>query len=196
MSCLVLDAMGVVFRAADDVAELLVPFVAEQGGSHDSAAIETAYIDASLGAIGADEFWQRVGLDAAVEEDYLARHQLVTGVSALMQSAVDAGIALWCLSNDVGRWSRRLRQRLGLEAYFSGATISGDVGLRKPDPAIYQAVLEASGHAAADLLFVDDRTKNVDAARAAGIETILFDRARGFDDIHTWIARHGAAAGA
>ena len=30
MKCLVLDAMGVIFSAADDVAELLIPFIAEQ----------------------------------------------------------------------------------------------------------------------------------------------------------------------
>ena len=33
MKCLVLDAMGVIFSAADDVAELLIPFIAEHGGS-------------------------------------------------------------------------------------------------------------------------------------------------------------------
>ena len=33
MKCLVPDAMGVIFTADDDVAELLIPFIEERGGS-------------------------------------------------------------------------------------------------------------------------------------------------------------------
>ncbi len=187
MSCLVLDAMGVVFRAADDVAELLLPFVAEHGGSE--TAVDAAYLEASLGRIEADEFWRRVGLDAGVEASYLARHALCPGITELLRDAAERDIPVWCLSNDVGRWSRHLRRELGIEACFSGATISSDVGLRKPDAAIYRAMLEAGGYAPGDLLFVDDRDNNVAVARSIGIESIRFDAARGFDEVHRWLAQ-------
>ena len=49
MKCIVLDAMGVIFRAADDVADLLIPFVREAGGNMNANEIESAYLDASLG---------------------------------------------------------------------------------------------------------------------------------------------------
>ena len=48
----VLDAMGVIYRARDDVAELLVPFVERHGsraGANDVAAL---YEQASLGVSG------------------------------------------------------------------------------------------------------------------------------------------------
>ena len=52
--CLVLDAMGVLFCAADDVAELLIPFIRSAGGEADPRVIEAAYLEASLGRIDAD----------------------------------------------------------------------------------------------------------------------------------------------
>ena len=74
--CIVLDAMGVIFRAADDVAELLIPFITEAGGNVDAKTIASAYFDASLGMINADEFWNKVHLDPSLEDDYLSRHSL------------------------------------------------------------------------------------------------------------------------
>ena len=44
---LVVDAMGVLYESADDVAELLVPFVNENGGESDPGAIERQYLEAS-----------------------------------------------------------------------------------------------------------------------------------------------------
>ena len=96
---------------------------------------------------------------------------------------------MWCLSNDIGRWSQKLREQLNVEAYLQGSVISGEVGMRKPDSGIYRALLQASGYAADALLFVDDRASNVDAARALGIETILFDPKSGFNPVQTWLSR-------
>ncbi len=79
IECVVLDAMGVVFRAADDVAELLVPFVRNRGGVEDVGAIEAAYLDASRGSITADAFWLKVGLSPSLEDDYLSGHALTPG---------------------------------------------------------------------------------------------------------------------
>jgi hypothetical protein len=45
-SVLALDAMGVIYRSGDDVGELLIPFVAANGGSTDSELIEGNYLRA------------------------------------------------------------------------------------------------------------------------------------------------------
>jgi len=82
---------------------------------------------------------------------------------------------LWCLSNDVSEWSRKLRQRFGLDRYFQRFVISGDVGARKPDPAIYQFLLDQAGIGPSEAIFVDDRLRNVKAADAMGITSILFN---------------------
>ena len=81
---------------------------------------------------------------------------------------------LWCLSNDVSEWSKKLRGRFGLEGYFQGFVISGDVGACKPAPAMYQCLLDQAGIQPGDAVFVDDRLRNVKAAEAMGIPAILF----------------------
>jgi len=109
LKCLVLDAMGVVFSAADDVAELLIPFVRNRGGTESADAIQSAYVEASLGAITPDAFWLRVGLRASLEDDYLAGHSVTAGALDLLKRAENRGVPVWLLSNDIERWSRRLR---------------------------------------------------------------------------------------
>lgn len=183
MKCLVLDAMGVLFQAADDVGELLIPFVAKHGGEACEGVVQKTYLEASLGHIAADEFWARVGVNPKSEDEYLSRHRLSHGVKELIVNAQHRQVPVWCLSNDVGRWSRKLREKLGLEELLSGAVISGEVSVRKPDSRIYEELISRSGFAAADMLFIDDRLKNVQAAQALGIESIQYLPRRGFDEI-------------
>ncbi|WP_197521202.1 hypothetical protein [Bradyrhizobium icense] len=76
---LVLDAMGVLYAARDDVAELLVPFVRSKAGVVDAASIRAAYMQASLGVLTSREFWTAVQVDPALEDEYLASHRLSPG---------------------------------------------------------------------------------------------------------------------
>jgi len=172
--CVVLDAMGVIFESADDVAELLIPFVRGSGGTGEVQTIRSAYVDASLGVLSADEFWTAVGLDSTFEDEYLAMHALVPGALDFVRAAQNSGVAVWCLSNDVERWSRKLRASFGIDRLLSGAVISSEARARKPDIAIYRCLLDRCGYGAADILFVDDRLANVGAALATGIPSIEF----------------------
>ena len=188
-SCLVLDAMGVIFKSADDVAELLIPFIAEKSGSIDGNVIQSAYLEASLGKISPDEFWNRVNLAPELEDEFLSRHSLHPSITELFLLARDNGIPVWCLSNDVGRWSVKLRTNLGIENFLSGSIISGDVGVRKPDRAIYEKMIHSCGYRVEDILFVDDRERNVTASRELGIETVWFDPESGFIDVKNWMSQ-------
>ena len=40
-----------------------MPFIAETGGNLSTEIVESAYLDASLGLVNADDFWRMVGLD-------------------------------------------------------------------------------------------------------------------------------------
>jgi len=81
---------------------------------------------------------------------------------------------MWCLSNDVSEWSRKLREKFALHRYLRGFVISGDVGAQKPDPTIYRALLEGSGRRPDEVVFVDDRLRNIEAAASMGIDVVLF----------------------
>jgi FMN phosphatase YigB (HAD superfamily) len=57
---------------------------------------------------------------------------------------------------------------------FAFKTLSAEVRLIKPDPAIYEHILNGLGVAASEALFVDDRENNVYAARSLGMHAIRF----------------------
>jgi putative hydrolase of the HAD superfamily len=48
------------------------------------------------------------------------------------------------------------------------------LGIRKPDRAIYERMLSILGVQPARVMFVDDRVKNLDAARKLGIRTVYY----------------------
>lgn len=56
---------------------------------------------------------------------------------------------------------------------FDATVISHEVGLRKPDPAIYKLALDALGIDAPAAVFVDDMQPNIDAAAELGMSTVL-----------------------
>ena len=173
---LILDAMGVIYRAGDDVAELLVPFVRHHGQTGLSAeAIEREYVAASLGRVDAATFWKGMGVDPALEDDYLAGHQLTEGTLEALPRLQQRFSRIACLSNDVADWSAKLRRRFGLEAWIDPWFISGDLGMRKPSPEIYQLAIKRLDVEPTDIVFVDDRLRNLDAAKALGIRTALLD---------------------
>jgi HAD superfamily hydrolase (TIGR01509 family) len=172
---LILDAMGVIYRVGDDVADLLVPFIHQNGGVHNIEQIEAAYIQASLGKINAAKFWQLVGISPALEDEYLSTLQLSDGLPQFLDAAKAQFDRVVCLSNDLSEWSRKLRSKFGLERYLTGWYISGDLGFRKPDPQIYRLILDDLSVAPAESLFVDDRIKNLNAAAELGMQTVYYD---------------------
>jgi len=171
----ILDAMGVMYSIGDDVKDLLCPFIAEKGGISDIDKITGFYMAASLGNMAAIEFWQSVGVAPNLEDEYLQRHKLTDGLVEFLEAINSRGGKVWCLSNDLSEWSRKLRDIFKLDRYLSGFVISGDVGLRKPDPAIFEHLIRRLDVTAGDVVFVDDNPKNLDAATELGLKTILFD---------------------
>jgi 2-haloacid dehalogenase len=59
-------------------------------------------------------------------------------------------------------------------SWFKEILVSGDVGLKKPDPEIYKLLLDRYGLEANTCVFIDDRTENVKAASALGFSGIVF----------------------
>jgi putative hydrolase of the HAD superfamily len=66
----------------------------------------------------------------------------------------------------------------GGETTFHEMIISAEVGLAKPDPAIFQLALARLNVPAAAAIFVDDVPANLEAARAIGMRPILFNGTR------------------
>jgi epoxide hydrolase-like predicted phosphatase len=60
-----------------------------------------------------------------------------------------------------------------LDELFDGWVISSEVGLRKPDPAVYELAAERVGVPPHACVFVDDLPGNLKPARALGMATVL-----------------------
>lgn len=76
-----------------------------------------------------------------------------------------AGVRTGLLSNS---WGLDY-ERDGWDALFDAVVISGEVGLRKPEPAIYALASERLGLPCEQIVFIDDLRPNVQAAAAAGM---------------------------
>jgi epoxide hydrolase-like predicted phosphatase len=80
-----------------------------------------------------------------------------------------AGVRTGLISNS---WGTGLYDRSLFPELFDGMVISGEVGLRKPDPRIYELGVEAIDLPAAACVFVDDLPGNLKPARELGMATV------------------------
>lgn len=62
-----------------------------------------------------------------------------------------------------------------VKGLFDEIIISSEVGLVKPDPRIYQLMLDRLGCLPEQAVFIDDRIRNIEGAKAAGLNAILFE---------------------
>jgi putative hydrolase of the HAD superfamily len=83
----------------------------------------------------------------------------------VVRTARAAGVRTGLLSNS---WGLDY-ERDGWDALFDAVVISGEVGLRKPDPAIYALAARRLDLPPEQIVFVDDLRPNVRAAAAAGM---------------------------
>jgi len=82
-----------------------------------------------------------------------------------------AGYVTAILTNNVREWAD-WRKVIPVDE-FDVVVDSCEVGLRKPDPAIWDLTLGHMGLDAAEAVFLDDHPQNVEAARAIGICSVL-----------------------
>ena len=78
------------------------------------------------------------------------------------------------LSNFTESLPEYVRNDLGLGDCFNEIIVSASAGIRKPDPAIYELVLERLRVAPHQAIFVDDMPVNVQGAQSVGMHGILF----------------------
>jgi putative hydrolase of the HAD superfamily len=65
-------------------------------------------------------------------------------------------------------------ERYGFSSMADLAIYSHEEGVRKPDPRIFALASDRIGFPPAEIVFLDDRRENIDAARACGFQAVLF----------------------
>jgi HAD superfamily hydrolase (TIGR01509 family) len=190
-----LDMMGVVYETGDDLRGLIIPFLQSQGCDRPAQDFIDAYRRCYRGAASAETFWESLGYTPPYEEIealLLREYRLISGALEFLEALRAGGIPVFSLSNDVAGWAERRRQTHGIDEYFAGSVISGALGIVKPQPGIYQALIELLPCQPRECLFVDDRAENLDGAAGEGLATVLFGVST--DGTHDAVADFAALA--
>jgi HAD superfamily hydrolase (TIGR01509 family) len=111
--------------------------------------------------------YDQQGFKACVREAYA----WIAGIEELLGELRARGHAMHVLSN-YPEWHAWIEQRLALSRYVSWTFVSCRMGLRKPDAEIFLRV--ARELQPEQCLFIDDRAKNCEAARAVGMRAVHF----------------------
>jgi HAD superfamily hydrolase (TIGR01509 family) len=138
------------------------------------------------------EFWKGVARgtmhDGNEEQVMLEVRDLFTkaepiGGYPFVRQLKEQGYNVAILSNHSREWGRGTVVALGLDALCDPIIISAEIGLAKPDPAIYDYSLRAVGRKDAPwkCLFIDDKERNILAAVQAGINGIVFTGAESLE---------------
>ena len=134
-----------------------------------------------LGEISPDELWESVRLELGLAPEAMGDFQdrfwagdevdydLVEYVRSLRPRYTTA-----LLSNAWKDMRTVLLEDWKIADAFDEFIISGELGIVKPDPRIYQIALERVGVAPKEAVFVDDFPENVEGARSVGMHAIRF----------------------
>jgi putative hydrolase of the HAD superfamily len=103
--------------------------------------------------------------------------RLFDDVPDLLDALSNTGTLGALITNSSMRSQRARLQDVGLDAVFAAVVISGEIGVAKPDPAIFATVLERIGLTAAEVWHVGDSlSTDVAGAQAAGICSVWLNR--------------------
>ncbi|BCP52599.1 hydrolase [Kaistia sp. 32K] len=119
-------------------------------------------------------------------------HEMIPGslaeTPAILDTLVAAGQDVTALTNFASDTFVEAVERFPYLRLFRGVTVSGDIGMLKPDLEIYRLHAETFGLTPASTLFFDDSPANVEGARQAGWQAELFVDAA---TMRRDLARHG-----
>jgi len=98
----------------------------------------------------------------------------IGGTVRILKQLKQAGYSLYGLSNWSAETFPSARKKYDFFDLLDDIVISGEVGHIKPDPEIFQIMLEKIGRPAQECLFIDDSLTNINQAQKMGFATIHF----------------------
>jgi putative hydrolase of the HAD superfamily len=187
IEAIIFDVGGVLYQ---NIQEYFLPDLARRHGLDPDHLLSLGYKhggDWGLGRATEEQYWRGILADAGLPDVLLP--ELVAETTSYIRTipetwevihSLPASQRLGILSNTTWEWVARLRHVEDWEARFAPIVLSCDVGLCKPDPAIYALLLQRLGLPGERVLFVDDREDNLAAAEQFGIQGHLFQGGPGF----------------
>ncbi|MEZ5535436.1 MAG: HAD-IA family hydrolase [Thiolinea sp.] len=171
---IVFDLFGVVISDGHLVTHGLLPLLPE---GITKAAVKPHYDAYTGGRISEQAFWQNIGqsVDSDIRNQFLNVFGTDEELSQVTQ-ALQERYALGILSNLGAEWGEILENRFHFSRTFKPRIISGEVRCQKPEPQIYEKLIEAAGVDGSQIAFIDDRRENLAVAKSFGMTTIHYLR--------------------
>jgi len=135
-----------------------------------------SWLQAQAGSLSTAAYWDDIAkqlhLSAddiqSLADDFYSGDELDSQLIAYIRQQRSAGYKVALLSNDVPELTNKL-SKLGISDLFDALVISAQIGVMKPAPDAYLAVLERLNIPAEQGIFIDDRLENVEGAQAIGL---------------------------
>lgn len=199
IEAILFDADGVIQRPAPArrqmLRELLGPkgnqldeFIRDLWAAEDPTLTGQAGFAEALSAVLAR--WKcRASLDEALHVWTMIEvdAEILGTVQALRRSGVCCHLA----TNQELHRARHMSETLGYAGLFDREFYSCRVGLMKPDPEYFRAVLREIDLPAGRVLFLDDREVNVQAAHQVGLRAAVFVVESGLEALHRTLREFG-----
>ncbi len=173
----------------------------------DAAAFDRLYWrdrhDYDLGKFDGRGYWTKFAsdshrtfspqqIDALIENDVLMWTSINKPMLAWATALQQAGLLTAILSNMGPEVLRTMREEFAWLANFSQLTWSCELGIAKPDPAIYNFTCTELGVEPGEAVFIDDNSKNIEAAEKFGLHAIQF---HGIELLRAELAARGLLQG-
>jgi putative hydrolase of the HAD superfamily len=199
VTTLLLDADGVLQRVPHEREESMRPALEGRLADVDGFLAE-AYV-AERPALTGEARWldvlpgllERWGIPEAYDDVVRTWLEIeeVPGVRDLVRALRATGLRCCLATNqDVSR-GEYMHEALGYGDLLDEAFYSYALGVAKPDPAYFSAVLQRLDAAPGETLFVDDNPDNVASARSVGLHAEHWVHTDGLDALRERLARHG-----
>lgn len=138
------------------------------------------------GIISSKEYWkivsERLGKNITTDWWRILFHPVLNEETVeLIKKLKAEGNRVVCGTNTIeSHYDNHLSR--GDYSYFDLTYTSIHLGVSKPNPEFWKIILQSEKFSADETFFTDDRTENVEAAAKLGINSYLFDNAKGFED--------------
>jgi putative hydrolase of the HAD superfamily len=153
--------------------------IAQEQGAHPLFELEKGkltearFVELLEGALSA-ELGRPVRLLHGLAESYWSDMDPNDAMVDYLRGLRDDGIRLALLTNNVREWEPRWRAMVPVDELFEVVVDSAHVGMRKPDPEIYELTLDRLALDAPQCVFVDDLEVNCQAAERLGMRAVWF----------------------
>ena len=168
---------GALTEAGGGNLELLIGAY-EQDTDHPWHQVERGEIPIGEWAVAVAALGKAQGIDVdfsplqSMLGDMTVHEQVIGRIRTLRVEGYQLGL----ITNNVREGSSTWRSLVPVDELFDAVVDSSEVGIRKPNPAIFHHTLGLLGGVRPDhAVFLDDSPGNVDGARRAGLQAILVD---------------------